>query len=139
MPSARIFVVEDNPSDVFVLRHSLQELGEEFELDEVHNGEEALRFVHAQRENRRDAQPCVILLDLHLPQLDGLEILRAIQAAPALDHIHVIATSNGISPQQEAELRRMSAEYRPKPRNLAEYAELARHLIAVCKGSHVEA
>jgi CheY-like chemotaxis protein len=114
-------------------------LGEEFDLTEAHDGEEALRFVHAQRADRRDALPCVILLDLHLPQHDGLEILRAIQAAPALDHIHVIATSNGISPQQETELRRLHAEYRPKPRGLAEYTALARHLIAVCKGIHVQA
>jgi CheY-like chemotaxis protein len=139
MASARIFIVDDNASDVFILRRALQDCGEEFELQVVPDGEEALEVVRAEKEDWRDASPCVMLLDLNLPRYTGVEILRAIQSPPAPSHVHVIMTSNGVSPEQLLELRRMGAEYREKPRTLAAYDELARYLITVCKSLRAHA
>ena len=139
MASARIFIVEDNASDVFILRRALQDCGEECELQVVHDGEQALELVRAERENWRTASPCVMLLDLNLPRYTGVEILQAIQSAPALHHVHVIMTSNGVSPEQLLELRRMRAEYREKPRTLAAYDELARYLNTTCKSLRAHA
>ena len=56
---------------------------EDYELEILKNGEEALRFVREHRTGIRQPEPCVILLDLHLPMYDGMAILRAIREAPA--------------------------------------------------------
>ncbi len=134
MPLARIFVIEDNPSDVYIQRPTLADQGEDFELEVAFDGEEALRFVHRQRQSRHDMLPCVILLDLHLPKHNGIEVLKAIQQEPVLSHIHVVVLTNLASPQERAELRRLGADLRPKPAGLAEMARLAGDLIAFCKG-----
>ena len=139
MASARIFIVEDNPSDVFILRRALQDSGETFELQVAHDGEKALEFVCAERNDGRDASPCVMLLDLNVPRYNGFDILHAIQSPPALNHIHVIVNSNGVSPEQLRELHSLRAEYRDKPRSLAEYDELARHLITIGKSLRAHA
>jgi CheY-like chemotaxis protein len=65
VPAAKLLVIEDNLSDIYILRHALGELREEFDLEIVSDGDVALQFVNGQRANRHDAKPCVIVLDLH--------------------------------------------------------------------------
>ena len=56
MSAARILVVEDNPSDIYVLRHCLNELREAYDLQVVPDGESALEFIQKQRDNPEDAR-----------------------------------------------------------------------------------
>jgi chemotaxis family two-component system response regulator Rcp1 len=128
----KLLVVEDNPSDVFILRRILTEQGGEFEIEVAADGEAALQFVRNQGENNL-AQPCVILLDLHLPKYDGLDVLRAIRQEPSLSHVRVIVLSTAASPQEVKELQRLGAGYRQKPSQLSEFADLAAEVIALCK------
>jgi CheY-like chemotaxis protein len=139
MSIPKILVVEDNPSDVFLLRHALKEYADEVELEIAEDGERALEFVQDLRRNRQHMQPCVILLDLHLPKYGGLEVLRAIREEPALHQVEVVVTSNLASPNEEEELRSLNAHYRLKPCNLTQYKELAADLIAICRGFQVVA
>jgi CheY-like chemotaxis protein len=136
---AKILIIEDSLSDVFLLRKALTDAREDFELEVVPDGEKALQFIHRQRKNMHESVPCVIVLDLHLPKHDGLEILEALRECPALSHIHVVVTTNMASPQETAELRRMGLEYRPKPSKLSEFQRLAADLIALCSGSAMAA
>jgi CheY-like chemotaxis protein len=132
MPRANILVIEDNPSDIFLLRRALiAAYGENFSLEIVPDGERALELIQSPNGNR----PCAILLDLHIPKHDGLEILRALRQSPELNHIHVLITTNGASPQEQAELRRMGVDYRLKPKDLAEFATLASDLMKICNRS----
>ena len=77
-------------------------------------------------------RPCVILLDLHIPKHDGLEVLRALRQSRELSHIHVLVTTNSASPQEQAELRKMGVDYRLKPKDLGEFDKLARDLVTFC-------
>jgi CheY-like chemotaxis protein len=136
MGPAKILVVEDNPADVHVLRRSLDEIGEDYVLEVLYDGERALEFIHDQRKNRHDAQPCVILLDLHLPKHNGLQVLHAIREEPVLSHVKVVLMTGLASPQEQAELTRMEADWRLKPGSLSEFSDLAAYLIALCRGIH---
>lgn len=133
MPPARILVIEDNASDIEMLRLSLDQQEEDYELQVLRDGEEARRFVYEHRTRARAPEPCVILLDLHLPMYDGTDILRDIREAPALEHIHVIVLSGMASPSQKLEIERLGALYRNKPSLLSELNELAAEVIAICK------
>jgi CheY-like chemotaxis protein len=131
---ARILLMEDNSSDVFLLRRALTaSQGENFELEIAADGERALQFIDKLKENP-EAHPCVIVLDLHLPKHDGLEVLRAIQRKSDLNHIQVVVTTNAASPTEAEELRQMGVHYRLKPKNLMEFDKLAADLIAICNG-----
>jgi CheY-like chemotaxis protein len=141
MALAKILFIEDNPSEVFLLRRALRDAmqGEVFELENVADGEDALQFIHNHWRNRQDFQPCVILLDLHLPKYDGIEILRAVQLDPDLSQIPVVITTTSASPQEAEDLRKLGFDYRLKPNDLAGFAKLAEDLVAICKGTAVSA
>ena len=135
MPPARILVIEDNASDIILLRYALDQHGEDYELDVLKDGEEALRFVDEHRTGVRQPEPCVILLDLYLPVYDCMAVLRAIRLAPALEHIKVVVLTALASPRQELEIASMGAVYKRKPFVLDEVAKLAAEVIEICKNS----
>jgi CheY-like chemotaxis protein len=88
----RILLAEDNQNDVELTLTALQECRLSNEVEVVRDGAEALDYIY-QRGNysgRVDGLPCVILLDLKMPRIDGLEVLRQIKSDPALRHIPVV-------------------------------------------------
>ena len=134
MPPARIVVIEDNPADIALLRHALDQEREEYELEVLSDGEAALRFVREHRKGDRHPEPCAILLDLYLPIYDGMAVLKAIREAPALEHIHVMVLTALAAPEQQIEIANLGALYRKKPSGLSEVFELAAEIVALCKG-----
>jgi CheY-like chemotaxis protein len=131
---AQILLMEDNPADVHILRVALDHHGEEYSIELIRDGEAAIRFVHEQRTSPADPEPCVIILDLHLPRHDGVSVLRAIKTEPALAHVHVVALSSLPSPNDEAEVLRLGARLcRAKPTELDEWLALAAEILAICR------
>lgn len=94
-----ILVVEDNAADVSLLRIALDSQREEYDLTVLRDGEEALRFVE-KRTALGTREPCVILLDLHLPKYDGMEILRALKETASPTHLNILMLSS-IARQEE--------------------------------------
>lgn len=94
-----ILLVEDNPDDVELTRRAFDESHIANTLDVVRDGVEALEYLFAEGEYAgRDASdlPEVILLDLKLPRVDGLEVLRRIRAdeRTRLTPVVVLTSSN---------------------------------------------
>ncbi len=88
----RILLAEDNENDVELTLTALRECRLSNEVEVVHDGAEALDYIY-QRGNftgRGDGLPCVILLDLKMPRVDGLEVLRQIKSDPTLRHVPVV-------------------------------------------------
>jgi CheY-like chemotaxis protein len=129
MNPPRILVVDDNTADVGLLRLALNRQGEEYVLEVLETAEAALRFVE---DTRVRPQPCVILLDLHLPKYDGLAILQAIKQSPRLDHVHVMVLSGMASPSERGRIATMGASYRQKPFDLNDYVDLGAEILALC-------
>jgi len=136
---AKILVIEDNPADVAWLRLALDQQDEAYDLEVLSDGEAALLFVEEHRAGLRAPDPCVILLDLHLPKYDGIEVLRAIKRAPVLEHIQVVMLSSLPTPRDEATILRLGAICRRKPSTLNDCLELACEILAICKGTPLEA
>ena len=78
-----VFLVENNPDDEALIRHALGKCGIDHEVLVAHDGAEALELLTARASRggrtRRD-WPRLVLLDLRLPKVDGLEVLRRLQA-----------------------------------------------------------
>ncbi|MGP0075456.1 MAG: response regulator [Bryobacteraceae bacterium] len=130
---ARIVVVEDNSADIFLLRHALDQHNEEYILDVLRDGEEAIDFVNRQRTAGRHAEPCVIVLDLHLPKHDGTAVLKVIKQEPALAFVHVVALTTLASPRDEQEVRHLGVRlYRAKPTLVEEWIKLAGQILEIC-------
>jgi CheY-like chemotaxis protein len=130
---AKIVVVEDNSADVFLLRHALDQHEQEYILDVLRDGEEAIDFVNRHRACGPNGEPCVIVLDLHLPKHDGTAVLKVIRQEPALAAVHVVALTTLASPKDEQEVRELGVRlYRAKPTLVEEWIKLAGEILDVC-------
>jgi CheY-like chemotaxis protein len=127
-----ILVVEDNVADVHLLRYALDAQGKPYRLEILSDGEAALTFVAEHRQGVRQHEPCVILLDLHLPKYNGIEVLTAIREEPILTHIRVVVLTTMASPADHAEVIELGAICREKPSDLNEITVLAAEIFALC-------
>lgn len=85
-----ILLVEDEPADVRLTQIALRDAKLHNELLVVHDGEQALDFLH-QRGRFSDApRPDLVLLDLNLPRVDGFSVLAEIRASESLTTIPVV-------------------------------------------------
>ena len=88
-----ILLVEDNPKDLKLALHALSGRKLANKIEVARDGEEALDylFCRGQHANRSfDHSPRLVLLDLKLPKVDGLEVLRAVKADPRTKAIPVV-------------------------------------------------
>jgi CheY-like chemotaxis protein len=88
----RILYAEDNENDVELTMAALSDINLANQIDIVRDGEEALDYLlckgkYAERSN---GNPAFVLLDIKMPKLDGIEVLRAIRANEALASLPVV-------------------------------------------------
>jgi len=129
---SEILLVEDNPDDAELTLRALRKNNLANHIHLAHDGEEALDFLfcrgaHAAR--RFDAGPDLILLDLKLPKVDGLEVLHELKADPRTRPIPtVILTSSKEERDLVSSYRLGVNSYIQKPVNFAEFQDVVRQL-----------
>lgn len=107
MPGEPILVVDDNPTNLKLLRVLLAKEG--YDVRTASSAEEALSAVRA-------APPRVVLMDVQLPGVDGLEVTRRLKADPATRGIVVVAvTAYAMKGDERRALEAGCDHYLPKP------------------------
>lgn len=93
---ARILMVEDDPKDVELTLTALEDYNLANEVVVAGDGEEALNYLYCREkyQSRPDGNPAVILLDLKLPKVDGLEVLKQIKSDASLKLIPVVVLTS---------------------------------------------
>ena len=97
----KILLVEDDPNDVELTLMALAENRIANEVVVVHDGEEALEYLYRRGayETREAGNPPVVLLDLKLPKVDGLEVLKRIKTDPDLRTVPVVMLTSSCEEQ----------------------------------------
>jgi CheY-like chemotaxis protein len=92
----RILLAEDNPNDVELELEALSVNNLANEVVVVSDGEEVMEYLYCQGkyENREPGNPAVILLDLKMPKIDGLEVLKQIKENESLRAIPVVVLTS---------------------------------------------
>jgi CheY-like chemotaxis protein len=92
----RILMVEDDPKDVELTLTAFEDSNLANEVVVVRDGEEALQYLNCQDKyaERSSGNPAVMLLDLKLPKVDGLEVLRQVKSNDALKLIPVVVLTS---------------------------------------------
>ena len=125
VPAARILVIEDNASDVFLLDRALKKQDFKFELVHLLSGGEALAFIRRQGEYEDVANPNLILVDLNLSKYTGEDILREIRSAGHLGGVPVCVWSSSRSRHDEALLKDLGvSQFITKPSGLHQFMEI---------------
>jgi CheY-like chemotaxis protein len=88
-----ILLIEDNPGDVRLVEEAFRDSQFHNELHTVRDGEAALDFVHREVEYEDAPRPDIVLLDLHLPKVDGEDVLHEIKHQSALTDVRVVVLS----------------------------------------------
>jgi chemotaxis family two-component system response regulator Rcp1 len=135
VPAARILVIEDNASDVFLLDRALKKQDLRFELVHLLSGGEALAFVRRQGAYAEAPTPNLILVDLNLSKYTGEDILREIRSAPHLGGVPVCVWSSSRSRRNEALLKDLGvSRFITKPSGLDEFMEIGKIVMDLLAG-----
>ena len=124
-------MVEDNDDDVDLIMAALAKNNLANEVVVAHHGGEALEYLHRRGEfhSRPPDNPVVVLLDLKMPKVDGLEVLRLMKSNDELKIIPIVILT---SSREEADLVRSyelgANSYVVKPADLQQFADAIRKL-----------
>ncbi len=134
-----ILLVEDNANDAELTETTLSALNLVNEVVMAPDGASAMEFLFGTKETPpKRPIPALILLDLHLPDLDGLSILRAVKSDPSLTSIPVIVLTGSQRERDQFESQRWAAlAYIEKPLTATRLAEVFREVGIVSGGGEI--
>ncbi len=119
-----ILLIEDDIVDQAMVREALKAIGASSSLTIVSDGEEALEHL------RTDERPGLILLDLNLPRMNGLEFLRELRKDARISHLPVVVLSTSAHEPDVAECFRLwVAGYMVKPMEHQEFVDQMRVIL----------
>ena len=120
-----LLLVEDDQVDVMTIRRALKEIHVVNPIIHVENGEEALAYL---RDPAKE-HPCIILLDLNMPIMNGLEFLSVAKQDPALRHFPVIVLTTSEEQQDKMNSFNLGvAGYMTKPVDYRQFVEVIRSI-----------
>lgn len=129
-PAKPILLVEDDQIDMMTVKRAFTELHVTNRLVHVENGEEALAYLNDPANDR----PCLILLDLNMPVMGGIEFLRVardVNADPQIKRIPVVVLTTSEEQQDKLESFNMGvAGYIRKPVDYQRFVETMRTINA---------
>jgi two-component system response regulator len=132
MNRVEILLVEDNPNDVKLTLHAFKKNNLANDILVLRDGAEALEFLFCTgRYAARNIENCpkVILLDLKLPLVDGVEVLRRIKADPRTQTIPVVVLTSSREERDRLETYRLGVNsYIQKPVDFDQFTESVRQL-----------
>ena len=121
-----ILLVEDNEGDIVLAREALKEARIKNRVTVITDGEKALEYLFCNDNNRK---PDLILLDMNLPKVNGLEVLAKIKADEALKIIPVVMLTTSTSEQDVLDAYRNYVNcYINKPIDLEEFIVVIKNI-----------
>jgi len=118
-----VLLLEDDRVDVLSVSRAFKELKIANPLQVVGNGEEGLRYLR----DEDNPRPCLILLDLNMPRMNGLEFLKVIKNDEELKKIPVVVLTNSKGDEDMLQSYRYGvAGYIVKPANYLQFIEVVR-------------
>ncbi len=119
-----ILLVEDNPDDVLLTKLAIKEAGINDSLTLANNGKSALEILNSLVE-KEEKLPDLILLDINLPKITGLEVLHEIKSHKSTESIPtIIFTSSDAMSDMKYCYEKGANLYLKKPNNIKEYKKI---------------
>jgi CheY-like chemotaxis protein len=122
---SRILIVEDSKADIFLIREAIAAAKIKADVQEIHDGHQAVHFIDAADREPDALCPDLILLDLNLPKKDGTAVLRHIRDSNACRNARVLIVSSSDSASDREAIVALGVDgYFRKPSVYAEFLKL---------------
>lgn len=125
-----IVYVDDDKDDVDLIRESFEKYTQNVELVTFLDGYEALNYLTSIAHS--STRPCLIILDLNLPGLDGKQILRTLRTVDAYKETPVVLFTTSSQPHDKVFAREYNAGFITKPLNYTQMDRITEQLVEHC-------
>jgi len=127
--TAEILLVEDNPGDVRLMHEAFREVAALHRLSVATTGAAAMRYLRREGQDKAAVRPDLVLLDLNLPDMHGLEVLSAIKTDTSLRRIPTVVFSSSLRREEVVSAYNLNANsYIAKPVELADFIRVVKGL-----------
>lgn len=118
-----ILIVDDDMVDIMTVRRALKEINVTNPTVAKNNGEEALEYLM----NESEEDPCIVLLDLNMPKMNGIEFLQKLNQTGKKKHVPVIVLTTSKDEQDKIQSFDLGASgYMLKPVDYDKFVEVMR-------------
>jgi CheY-like chemotaxis protein len=131
-----VLYIEDNLQDVQLVREAFRECGVPASVDSVGNAFLAYRYLSKQREFGTSPTPDLIILDLNLPVVKGIEVLRTLKGEPRWRDIPVVVFTSTQQRDEVSACQREGVTVIKKPQTFDEIKGIVRIFFRIASGRH---
>lgn len=125
-----ILCADDDEDDIQMLQEAIKEVDGSYQLLKAHNGVDALQQLKELKD--RGTLPCLVVLDINMPKMDGRQTFISIRSNEAYAAIPVVIFSTSSSALDKMFFARKDVEYITKPVNYNFLVEVAKRLLSYC-------
>lgn len=126
-----IVCIDDDADDLMLLKEAFRSLQFRYRLVEAYDGLEGLNVLKNMVNGGE--LPCLVVLDINMPRMDGRETFNAIRALPALAEVPVVIFSTSSSPMDKLFFAKKNVEYFVKPINFNQLQSVAAAFLSICE------
>lgn len=130
-----LLVVEDDADDRQLMLDAITQVNPFLNIVFAQNGLEAMDYLD-QIKNDPSKMPCLIVLDLNMPYIDGKETFQRIRDNSSLSAIPVIIFTSSLNPADKALFEKSGVEFFSKPDHYSVMNEIVSHMLQVCTEVH---
>lgn len=129
LPPAPVLYVEDEENDVLLMQLAFRRAGIAHPLEVALDGRTALEYLFKVSTPATRRIPCLVLLDLNLPRVSGLEVLHQVRRAPEFKELPIVIFSSSAQPSDKERATQLGAtEYFVKPSQMDDIVAIAKEL-----------
>lgn len=125
-----ILCVDDDPDDQMLLLEAIKYIDPAIKVVSAFNGVEALRFLQEGKHN--GGLPCLVIMDINMPQMDGRQALTLIRNDPAFHPLPVVMFTTSGSRMDQVFCERFGVPFFTKPSNSRSLEQTVRELLRYC-------
>ncbi|RYY87590.1 MAG: response regulator [Chitinophagaceae bacterium] len=130
-----ILYMDDDQDDLQLLREALNRVGADYKLLDAPDGVAGLELLH--RLHASGELPCLIVLDINMPRMDGRRTFQALRQDPLLAHIPIVIFSTSNSELDKLFFRGKDVEYITKPIHFDNLVAVAEQMLHQCETVHM--
>jgi CheY-like chemotaxis protein len=131
LKSYTILYIDDDHDDLMLLAEAFEKHTDHLRVVHAYNGQEGIRVLDNMK--RKSSLPCLIILDINMPVMDGKEALKLIRANPAYQNIPVVMFSTSNNPFDKKFAEELGAEFITKPVSYIDMKSLVAEFASKCR------